>query len=214
MRLRLVAAFACGLALARAETATGAIGLYHAKHYPEAEAALEKVVAAEPRNAAACYYLGLSFRQAGPGQNLDQAASWLERAAGLEPRNAAYAEDYGLACLLLAERERSLRYALRGRDALKQAIALNPDQLNARSSLMEFYARAPWPWGSSAAALAQAEEIARRDPSRGLRACLRLAPMLEKSGPRSAARAAWQDALKLEPGNAAAVAALARLGLP
>jgi predicted Zn-dependent protease len=32
-----------------------AIALYHAKQYPEARAALEKLTAAEPKNAAACY---------------------------------------------------------------------------------------------------------------------------------------------------------------
>jgi len=213
MRLRLVAAFACGLSVARAQTATeSAIGLYQAKYYSAAEAALEKIVAAEPHNAAACYYLGLSFRQPGSGQSLDQAASWLERAAGLEPGNAAYVADYGEACLLLAGQKRSLHYALRGRDTLKRAIELNPGHLNARSSLMEFYARAPWPWGSSGAALDQAREIARRDPGRGLRAFLRLGQIFEKGGNRAAAGTACKEALKLDPGNATVVAALARLG--
>jgi len=59
LRLSTVIAFACVLSYAHAETAIeAAIGLYVAKHYPEAEAALKKVIAADPKNAAACYYLG------------------------------------------------------------------------------------------------------------------------------------------------------------
>jgi hypothetical protein len=105
-----------------------------------------------------------------------------------------------------------LFYALRGRDAMKRTIALDPGQLEARADLMEFYARAPWPLGSSSRALGQADEIGRRDRVRGVRAELRLAQLFEQKDDRSDARDACKAALELDPADAAAAAALARLG--
>jgi len=199
-QLNAVAALLCGFSSARAETAIeAAIALYAAKDYPGAEAALENIVAANPQNPVACYYLGMALRHESDELALKKAASWLEKAVTLAPGNAAYVYDYGETCWLIADRERTVVYAIRGRDAIKKAIALNPDNLDAREGLMEFYARATWPFGSSARALAQADEIGRRDSARGLRAYLRLVQIFEKKADRRAAGDAGKAALKLEP---------------
>lgn len=188
-----------------------AIGLYGARHYPEARAALEKIAAARPQDAAACYYLGMTLRHRGDSQAREAAVIWLEKAVALEPGNSTYLGDYGGTCLELADKHRSFSFATRGRNAMEKAVQIDPDNLDARQGLMQFYARAPWPLGSSARARAQADEILRRDPERGRRAFLVLARALEKAGNRSGAREAYAVALKLDPSNAEAAAGLARL---
>ncbi len=188
-----------------------AIQLYQAKQYAEASAALLPITAAEPLDAAACYYLGLALSHRGDDRALDEAVPWLEKAAKLAPKNALYLGDYGGTCLQLADRHRSLTYATRGRNAMEQAIVLDPGNLDARRGLMQFYARAPWPLGSPARARAQADEILRRDPTRGARTFLVLARALEKAGNRTGAREAYGVALRLAPDNSEALAGAARV---
>lgn len=145
-----------------------AIELYNAHRYPEARVAFEAVIAAEPKNAAAAYYLGRTIEPRADASALPEAIKWYEKAVELDPNNATYLARYGGASLLLASRETSLGAATRGRDAMEKAIRLNPDDLEARAGLMQFYQRAPWPLGSSAKAAAQLEEIRKRDPDRAV----------------------------------------------
>ena len=164
-------AVALAPALAAAETRAdsplaAAIALYSDHQYPAARVALEKIAAAEPTNAAACYYLGETLLRRGDTQALDDAVPWLEKAAQLAPTNATYLSDFGGASMELAGKNTSLSAATKGRDAMEQAIKLNPDDLESRAGLMQFYERAPWPIGSSAKAAAQLEEIRQRDPDR------------------------------------------------
>ena len=155
--------------LARAATPTEeATALYRQKRYPEAREALEKIVAAEPNNAAACYYLGMTLRHRGDSTALDDASKWLEKAVALEPGNATYLADFGGNSMQLASKNRSFSAATRGRDAMEKSLALNPENLEARQGLWRFYAEAPWPLGSSSKAAAQLEEIRKRDPERAL----------------------------------------------
>ena len=131
-----------------------------------ARAELERIVAAEPRNAAACFRLGQLLRERfGPAQ-LEQAATWLSQAARLEPNNVTYLTEFGGASLELADHVRSFSAATRGRDALEKAVKLDADNLDAREGLFQFYRQAPWPLGSDARAHAQLGEIRRRDPGR------------------------------------------------
>ncbi len=165
MVLRLAALFCCAAALVRGGADLDrAIALYEAKEYPAARATLEKITAAEPENAAACYYLGEVLLLRGDTRALDEAIKWLEKAATLDPRNADYLADYGGASLQLASRNNSFTAATKGRDAMEASLKIDPDNLDARQGLMQFYQRAPWPLGSSAKADAQLEEIRRRDP--------------------------------------------------
>jgi len=97
---------------------------------------------------------------------LDAAADWLGKAVRLEPANSAYLADYGDACLSLARRSDSLTLAVRGRDALERAVALDPGALATREGLARFYSEAPFPLGDDARALAQAEAVAARNPRR------------------------------------------------
>lgn len=163
--------------VARAPGATPldlAISLYHQHRYPEARIVLDRLVVTDPASAEACHYLGLTISKRNDAGALDEAIPWLEKAVSLAPRDADILGDYGGICLLLAGQHRSLSYATKGRSAMQDCIALDPDNLDARDGLMRFYAEAPWPFGSSAKALEQAGEIAKRDPAHGFRAFLYL----------------------------------------
>ena len=154
---------------ARADAALdAAIALFKAKQFPAARAALEKIAAAEPANAAACYYLGQTVLRRGDATALDDAVPWFEKASQLEPNNAKYLADFGGASMQLAGKNTSYSAAAKGRDAMEQAIKLDPDNLDAREGLMQFYDRAPWPIGSSSKADTQLEEIRKRDPDRAI----------------------------------------------
>jgi tetratricopeptide (TPR) repeat protein len=98
--------------------------------------------------------------------------------------------------------------ANRGRDAMIRSLELNPDNLQAREGLMQFYSQAPWPVGSTSKAYAQAEEIRKRDPIRGLTSLITL-----KSGEKKYADAAelCESALKQNPDNYLALYQIGRL---
>ncbi len=71
----------------------------------------------------------------------------------------------------------------KGRAALDRAIVLDPDNLEARTTLMQFLLQAPSiVGGSKSKARGQAQEIARRDPVRGLLARLEIAAAVGKEG--------------------------------
>lgn len=155
------------LASASAAPLDDAVALYNAKKYPDARAALEKIAASDPANAAASYYLGQTLEHRGDNKALDDALPWLEKAAKLEPKNTEYLLGYGEVCLLLASNHTSVTLATKGRDTLETVVTLDPNNLDAREALLQYYDRAPWPLGSSSKAAAQLEEIRRRDPDRG-----------------------------------------------
>ena len=141
-----------------------ALALVTAKRYPEASEALEKIIAADPTNAAACHQLGLVIKRRNDPAAWEEALKWLGQAVELEPGNAIYLGDFGGTSLQFAGRTNSLSAATKGREAMEKALAINPDYLDAREGLFQFYERAPWPLGSSAKAALQLEEIRRRDP--------------------------------------------------
>jgi len=212
MKCRTLAIFACTISCLSAETATDcAIRLYDTGRITEAESALQKIVAADPGNSAAFFYLGMAFRYGNGGHTLRQAESIFQKSVSLAPNNPAYLGEYGGACLLIADHEHSILYAIRGRDALEKVLTINPDSLKARDALMLFYSQAPWPLGRASRALAQAAEISRRDSSRGVQAYLRLVEIFERKEDFSAARDACKAALRFDPANPAAIAASARL---
>lgn len=158
------------LALAPSAGATpleDAIALFKEKKFPDARAALEKIVAAEPTNAAAHHYLGQTLLRRGDRKAFDDGVPFLEKAAALDPKNARYLVVYGQASMQLASNNTSFSAATKGRDALEKSLVLEPDNLDARETLFQFYSRAPWPIGSSSKANAQLAEIRQRDANRG-----------------------------------------------
>jgi tetratricopeptide (TPR) repeat protein len=141
--------------------------LYNSKRYAEARAILEPLVAAEPANAAASYFLGMTYYRAGGPTALDSARLWLGKAVKLAPDDENYLAEYSGVCLLMADRDGSFSLALEGRDGMSRAIEEKPADIEAMEGLMRFYAKAPWPLGDRAKALALAGDIASRDPKKG-----------------------------------------------
>jgi tetratricopeptide (TPR) repeat protein len=199
VRLLLAAAMmTAGVLPAATPALEAALTLKSEKRYPEARAALEAVVAAEPTNAAACYHLGLVLGLRNDSAAYGEAVKWLAKAVELDPKNASYLADYGGASLQYANRARSYSAATTGRDALEKAVALDPDQLDARQGLFEFYHHAPWPLGSSAKAATQLAEIRRRDPDRAT--TIEVASHTQKKDFAGAFRVC-DEVLKRQPGD-------------
>jgi len=177
-----------------------AISLYRQKRFAEARALLEPLAAAQPANAEASFYLGMAILSEGGPSSLDSARSWLGKAVRLSPDNEGYLSQYAGLCLLAADRDSSFSLALEGREAMTRAIAQDPGDLEAREGLMRFYAKAPWPLGDPAKAMAQAADIGRADPRRGAAAYRSLAETFLKAGRGEQARLAAQCAQSLAPG--------------
>ncbi len=170
MRLRcfLIATSLVTCAALRAASAEfdAAVAHYEAQRYPEARAAFEQVATREPKNAAAAHYLGLTWKMRGDTESLEQAVKSLARAVELQPANATYLADFGGTSLQLASRTRSVSAATKGRDAMEKSLTINPDNVDAREGLYQFYTQAPWPIGSRGKAAAHLAEIEKRAPDR------------------------------------------------
>jgi tetratricopeptide (TPR) repeat protein len=141
-----------------------AVSLFNARRYPEAREAFEKIIATDPKHAAAYHYLGRTLAARNDTPALQEAVVALAKAVELEPANAIYLGIYGGTSLQLAARTTSISAAAKGRDAMEKALTIDPDYLMAREGLFQFYQRAPWPFGSSSKAATQLAEIRKRDP--------------------------------------------------
>ncbi len=169
IRCTLTACFALFLAgTALAAPLDDAIALYKERKVPEARAALEAITTAEPQNAEACYYLGLTLLRTRDPKLLESAVEWFKKAADLQPENISYLFEYGGNCLALSGKTRSLSAANRGRDALEKVIKLDPAHLDAHEALYQFFDQAPWPIGSGPKARAHLEEIRKHKPDHAL----------------------------------------------
>jgi len=149
--------------------------LIQARKYSEAKAILVRIVAAEPSNAGACHDLGLACKASRSLPAYEEALKWLAKAVEIAPNDAHFLADYGgtsmefAGMIRSASITRALGYATNGRDAMEKSLTLDPENLNAREGLFQFYTQAPWPFGSGSKAAAQLNEIRKRNPDRGLR---------------------------------------------
>lgn len=133
-------------------------------------------VRAAPRDPAALAALAVGAMAV---ERYDEAVDAADDMAAAAPEVSSYQLVLGQAYLSHA-RDRPNLGAVgkvkRGRAAVERAIALDPDNLDARYTLMQFLLQAPGiAGGSREGARRQAEEIARRDPRRGLLARVEMA---------------------------------------
>jgi tetratricopeptide (TPR) repeat protein len=164
----LVAAFATSVRAADPPAVEEGVRLFREGRFEEARAALTPAADAKPAHATAVFYLGrIAFardeskeaeRRFEAAVALDERSStyhmWLGRAYGSQAQRAGKLSQIGLAKKTKAEFER--------------ASALDPDNLDAREDLMQYYLQAPGMVGGSVAkAKVEAAEIQKRDPLRG-----------------------------------------------
>lgn len=162
--LTVLLAAAAGLRADESAAYQQALALYKAHQYPDAREAFTALAAAEPQNAKARYFLG---RIALKRNDADDAVAQLEQAVALDAGNSDYWAElggaYGTAAKhasLLAQ----LSLAKKCRAALEKAVALNPDNLDARRGLVTYYRQAPgFLGGGVTKAYDEAAEIRKRD---------------------------------------------------
>ena len=154
--------------LAGQNSDTSGVRLFEAGKFKEAKTVFEPAFKANTRDAAAAFYLG---RIAMEERKNDRAADYFEAATKLDPKNSTYFLWLGRAYGREAQQANVLRQpglAKRTKAAWERAIELDPDNLDARSDLIQYYVQAPgFLGGSTAKALEQAEEIRKRNPLRG-----------------------------------------------
>jgi tetratricopeptide (TPR) repeat protein len=147
---------------------TEGVQLFEAKKYQEAKACFEKHWQDHPRDAVAASYLGRIYSREG---NYEQAIVWLEKAVKLDDGNSNYHLWLGQAYGIKAQRAGLLKKGSAAKHVQREferAVALNPDNLEARFGLLQFYQMAPgFMGGSKDKAKAQADEIMNRNEMQG-----------------------------------------------
>lgn len=135
----------------------------------------------------------------------DRSAELLEKAVARKPEVAEYHYWLGNAYGAQAQEANVLRQASlagRTREQFERAVQLDPNLVDARFSLIDFYIVAPaFMGGSEEKALQQAAEIRKRDPFNGHRAFARIYGRQKKA---DLARKEWQDAVHEQPDSSRA----------
>ena len=182
------------LALAASPKTDEAIRLFEARQIDQARPLLEAAVREDPSDSRAAHYLGRACLSA---DDVDKAVEWMEKSVALDGGRVDYHLWLGRAYGAKAMRATVFQQpSLAGkvRREFERASALDPENLEARFALIEFYLRAPGVMGGSLAkAHEQAAEIRKRDPLQGHRATGRVA---EYQGWYDAARQEYAAALR------------------
>jgi tetratricopeptide (TPR) repeat protein len=138
------------------------------KKFPEAQAALEQLAAAEPKNVEAKKQLGeLAFRRG----DAEKAVAYYEQVVQLEPKSSPLARRLGEAYGFAAQKAGVLSkwgLAKKCLAAFQRAVELDPQNVDAHYSLFDYYRQAPGvAGGGTDKALAEAAAIKRLDAARG-----------------------------------------------
>jgi len=145
-----------------------AISVFDQHDYSTARSIFETIARNEPKNATAAFYLGRIYLIE---NNSEQALSWLNKAIEWDQDQSDYYLWLARALGMKAQ-EASVfkRHSIikSVREAFEKAIALNPNNLEARLGLLQFYIGVPGIMGGSQEqAEKQAGAIQRRDSSLG-----------------------------------------------
>ncbi len=151
-------------AAARAQSLEAGVKLFEAKKYVEAKTFFSPYAEKNPE---AAYYMG---RIAG-AQNQDNAIGWFEKAMKMNPNSSVYVDWYGRGLADQASRASKFRLpflAPKIKGAFEKAVALDPNNLDAREDLMQYYIQAPGVLGGSKLkARAIAIDVKNRNAYRG-----------------------------------------------
>jgi tetratricopeptide (TPR) repeat protein len=178
MRQRVVSFLIVGIVLAGTAWSGDSApeSFLQAGHFKRLRAWAEPRVAANPDDAPALYYLASAKEAFG---DLDGALPLAEKALSLDSNNARYHLLVANVCIDQGQKAgifKGLGLAHRFRDEASKAASLDPKDLDARESLMEFYFEAPgMAGGDKKKAWALADEIGKIDTARGFLAQANLA---------------------------------------
>ena len=140
------------------------------------------------------------------------AVEFLEKAVSLDPRSSEYYDWLGKAYGTQAEKASKLKQpflAKKTKSAWEKAIALDPDNIEARQDIILYYLAAPgFLGGSKEKARAQALEIKRRSPFRG---ALNLASVCAAMKNQTCAETELKSAITNYPDSSAGYRALTEL---
>ena len=175
------------------------VRLFDAGKRAEARAALEAAAREDPKDARAAVYLGRIFLTQ---EDLDTAVLWFEKAVALDAARSDnqlwLGRAYGSQALT-ANVFKQASLAGKVKKAFEKAVELDPNNVDARLALIDYFLQAPGIVGGSVEkAREQASEIGRLDGLRGHRASGRIAEY-EKNF--AAALAAYARAEKEFPGK-------------
>ncbi len=116
-------------------------------------------------NAELFYWLGRAYYEM---RDWDDSVAQAEKSVSLDPKNSLYHQWLGRAYGGKADRDRSFSLAKKVKSEFKQAVSLNPSNIEARRDLEEYCLDAPWiAGGSKDEALEQVNAIAAIDPVAG-----------------------------------------------
>ena len=201
-----------GIAPAAADPALAtAQALYQARRLDEAQTAFRQLAAEHPRNAELIYFLGkIAIRQS----DYTTATELLEQAVALDPKQSDHYLWLGNAYAWTAATVPFTHKAAPGRSCLaayRKALELNPGNLAAHFSLMNFYRHVPaFLGGGIKLARHEAGAIRQRDPALG---ALADAVLDLDEGKCDEAYATLSGILRKSPDDYAANCTLGRLAL-
>jgi tetratricopeptide (TPR) repeat protein len=179
------------------------------RRWAEARTLLEQITTSTPADAEAWSLLGQVHLALGAH---DKAVTAAEKATALDATKSDYFLQLGTAYGLSAGKAglfAKLGFARRCKAAYDKAVELDPANINARWSLMEFYRQAPaMVGGGLPGAYAQAEEIKKIDPRRGRAAYASLYSAEKKY---AEAFALYDEVLREKPGDDDALFQIGRL---
>ena len=143
--------------------------LFKSKKYAEAKAVFESILSKSSYNAEANYYLGSIYLRA--DRDPDKAIEYLEKAIDAEPNNSMYHLVLSNALGNKAMQSNVIKQALLApkiKSELEKAVELDPNSIEARTGLCQFYIMAPGIMGGSfEKAKQQADAVRTLDAYRG-----------------------------------------------
>jgi len=135
----------------------------------------------------------------------ERAVDLFEKAVALRPNVATYHYRLGQALgakAMKASMFKKMSVAGQMKDELEKAVALDPNHLNARAGLIDFYAMAPaMMGGGEEKAMQQAAEVKKRDAYMGHRAYARIYSIQKKD---DLTLKEWQEFIREQPKSPAA----------
>jgi len=153
------------------ETIQKAVQLFKESHFAKAKEIFQSSLKKDPNNSEAAFYLGRIYLVE---DSLEKSIKYLKEAAVLDGNSSENHHWLGIAYGQKAQKAGFLKkagLAKKMKKEIERALELDPDNVDAHFSLMQYYLYAPgFMGGSVEKAREQAEEIKKRAPQQGHRA--------------------------------------------